>query len=340
MRGFLTAQEIKILEEAHLAAQQKRQADRIKTILLLNEGYEYATISHILRLDDSTIRRYYQEYQKGGIDELLEDHYHGSEAFLTPTQRQQLEVYLDEQVRPNASAVCAYVKEEWKIVYSIEGMTHLLHLLGFSYKKTRHIPGKADATKQEVFVKQYEELKRTKKPEDRIYFVDASHPHHNSMPAYGWIRRGETKDIRSNTGRARLNLNGAFNLEDLKVIVREDETINATSMIALIKQLEGAQPEGLIYLILDNARYNRSKMVNAYVKRHRRVKLLFLPPYAPNLNLIERLWKFFHEKKLYNHYYDTFLEFKTACLDFFDGIDQYREEIKIRLADNFQIIGT
>lgn len=339
MRDFLTTKEINILEEAHRAAQQKRQADRIKTMLLLNEGYDYGTIAHILRLDDSTIRRYYQEYQEGGIDGLLEDHYHGSGAFLTSQQLIQLETYLDAQMQPNAAAVCAYVKKQFQVAYSIEGMTHLLHTLEFSYKKTRHIPGKANAVKQEAFVQQYHEVKKTKGEKDRIYFVDASHPHHNSMPAYGWIRTGKTKEIRSNTGRARLNLNGAFNLEDVKVIIREDETINAISMIALMKQIEGAQPEGLIYVILDNTRYNRSKKVQAYVKRHRRIKLMFLPAYAPNLNLIERLWKFFHEKTLYNQYYDTFLEFKTACLDFFDGIDTYREELRKRLTDNFHIIG-
>lgn len=78
MRGFLSTQQVRILEEAHRAAQHKRQADRIKSILLLNEGYDYQTIAHILRLDDSTIRRYEREYQEGGIDGLLEDHYHGT----------------------------------------------------------------------------------------------------------------------------------------------------------------------------------------------------------------------------------------------------------------------
>lgn len=339
MKGFLTDQEETILEEAHRAAQHKKQADRIKAILLLNEGFSYETIAHILRLNDSTVRRYGKEYEQTGIDGLLENHYHGSDPLLTNNQRIQLEAYLDERVRPTAEAVCAWVKKQFGIDYSIEGMTHLLHRLGFSYKKTRHVPGKADAVKQEAFVVQYEQLKKDKKPEDRIYFVDASHPHHNSMPAYGWIRTGETKEIKSNTGRQRLNLNGALNLEGLEVIIREDDMINATSVIALLEQIEGAQPEGLIYLILDNARYNRSKKVAAYVKKHKRIKFMFLPPYAPNLNIIERLWKFFHEKTLYNTYYDSFKEFKTAVLDFFDGIQNYRGELQTRLTDSFQIIG-
>lgn len=339
MKKLLTDKEEMILEEAHRAAQHKKQADRIKAILLLNEGFSHEAIAHILRLDDSTVRRYYREYEQAGIDGLLEDHYQGSDPLLTKKQYTQLEAYLDERVCPNAETICAWVKEQFAVEYSIEGMTHLLHRLGFSYKKTRHIPGKADAVKQQAFVTQYKELKRTKKPEDRIYFVDASHPHHNSMPAYGWIRTGETREIKSNTGRQRINLNGALNLEGMDVVIREDDIINAISVIALLKQIEGVQPEGLIYLIMDNARYNRSKKVAAYVKRHKRIRLLFLPPYAPNLNIIERLWKFFHEKTLYNMYYDTFKEFKTAVLDFFENIDLYKGELQNRLTDSFQIIG-
>lgn len=339
MKKFLTDKEEMILEEAHRAAQHKKQADRIKAILLLNEGFSYESIAHILRLDDSTVHRYGNEYKQAGIDGLLEDHYHGSDPLLTEKQHTQLEAYLDERVCPNAEAVCAWVRERFAIEYSVEGMTHLLHRLGFSYKKTRHVPGKADAVKQQAFVAKYEQLKKYKKPEDNIYFVDASHPHHNSMPAYGWIRTGETKEIKSNTGRQRINLNGALNLEGMDVVIREDEMINAVSVIALLKQIEGVQPEGLIYLIMDNARYNRSKKVAAYVKRHKRIRLLFLPPYAPNLNIIERLWKFFHEKTLYNTYYGTFKEFKTAVFDFFENIGQYKGELQNRLTDSFQIIG-
>ena len=90
---------------------------------------------------------------------------------------------------------------------------------------------------------------------------------------------------------------------------------------------------------MDNARYNRSKKVDAYVKKHKRIRLMFLPSYAPNLNVIERLWKFFHEKTLYNTYYDTFKEFNTAVIDFFDTIDRYKGELRSRLTDSFQIIG-
>ena len=140
---------------------------------------------------------------------------------------------------------------------------------------------------------EYEKLKQTKGDEDPVYFMDAVHPQHNPVTAYGWIKRGEEQEVRSNTGRKRLNINGAINLEQLEPVVRYDDTINADSAIALLQQLEDLHLEATwIYVICDNARYYRSKAVTAYIKTSR-IKLIFLPPYAPNLNLIERLWKFF-----------------------------------------------
>jgi len=142
----------------------------------------------------------------------------------------------------------------------------------------------------------------------------------------------------SNTGRQRLNINGAVNTNTLQVVVRTDETIDAESTIALLKTLEKKHPAAKhIYVIADNARYYRSRLVRKYLKRSR-IKLIFLPPYAPNLNLIERLWKYFRKIVLYNHYYETFLEFKESCLAFFANIREHRAALRTLLTDNFEII--
>ncbi len=92
-----------------------------------------------------------------------------------------------------------------------------------------------------------------------------------------------------------------------------------------------------IYVILDNARYDRSKLVREYVQGSK-VELLFLPAYAPNLNLIERLWKFFKKRVLANQYYESYLDFKKACMAFFRNNKRYKPELESLLVDNFQII--
>ncbi len=121
--------------------------------------------------------------------------------------------------------------------------------------------------------------------------------------------------------------------------VRFDDTINTDSTIALFEQLEQVNLAATwIYVICDNARYYRSKAVKEYLKTSR-IELVFLPPYSPNLNLIERLWKFFKQKVLYNRYYESFEEFRTACEEFFTNPREYHRELRPLLTENFAIAG-
>ena len=296
MKDFLTPKEVSILKEAHYSSRFRKSADRIKAILFLNQGFTYEQTAKLLMLDDITIRRYEKEFKKEGLDGLLESHYLGSFSNLTKAQEEALKEHLKDKIYQTVQEVVAHVSKTYNKTYSIEGMTHLLHRLCFVYKKTKVIPGKVDLEKQEAFKKEYKALKQTKNPEDKIYFVDASHPHHNNRPFYGWIYKGEEKAIKTNTGRKRVNLNGAVNLEDMEITVLQEETINTNAMMRLVLTLEQKQETGEIYLILDNAGYNHSYLFSLFLEDHQRVHLKYLPPYSPNLNSIERLWKFYYKK--------------------------------------------
>lgn len=339
MKDFLTAREVIILQEAHHSSRLRRSADRIKTILCLNQGLSYEQIAKLLLLDETTVRRYYKEYQKTGADGLLENHYHGSKGFLTILQEQELIAHLKTHIYQTVKEVVVYINKTHNKNYSIEGMTHLLHRLGFVYKKTKQIPGKVDRVKQEQFKKEYCELKKTKESEDKIYFVDATHPQHNNMPFYGWIYKGETKTIKANTGRKRLNLNGALSLDNLDITVLSEETIDTYSMMRLVLTLEEKQDKGEIYLVVDNASYNHSYELQLFLEDHPRVHLKYLPPYSPNLNIIERLWKFFHQKHR-DKYFEKFKDFEETVLTFFKNINQYNQELRTLLADSFQTLPT
>ena len=207
------------------------------------------------------------------------------------------------------------------------------------------MPGKADREKQQAFITAYNQLKDNLGPEDRIYFVDAAHPHHNTRPGYAWIYQGERKEVASNTGRERVNLNGAVALptghhHTFELIVEDEPTINDEAMIRLIEQIKEVQPRGKIYLIEDNARYNHSYVMQAYIEQQERVEIIFLPAYSPNLNPIERLWKFYYEKVVQHEYYQTIQEFRGATHTFFTCLTQTMgDELTSRLTDNFQIIG-
>jgi transposase len=224
--------------------------------------------------------------------------------------------------------------------YSVSGVTDLLHRLGFSYKKPTHVPGKQDPEKQQAFVEDYEHIKATKGEKDAMYFADATHPQHNSVPAYGWIKKGQEKELKANCGRQRLNINGAINIETLEPVTGFYDTINAQTTIDLFKKLEAKHPEAdVIYIFVDNARYYRSCLLKEYVDGTK-IELMFLPPYSPNLNPIERYWKFFKKKVLNNRYYETFDEFKQVCKNFFRKRKKYFPELQSLLTENFHIQAT
>lgn len=338
MKSFLTPDEREILRESHRAEQVKRQADRIKTILYLDLGMSYEEVSRLLLLDEGTIRRYEKDYNKTGLDGLLTVHYQGGTSKLTSEQETQLVEELESKVYLSAKEICAYVKDTFQIEYTPEGMVHLLHRIGFVYKKAKQVPGKAEEEKQKKFIEQYEKTKEKKSSNDKIFFIDATHPHHNSIPSYGWIKKGETVEIKSNTGREKLNLNGAVNIQDCEVIIRAEETINADAVINLLQEIELKNSEAdNIYIILDNAPYNRAKKVQEYIKDSK-IELIFLPSYSPNLNIIERLWWFFKKEVLYNKYYDKFSDFKKIVMSFFENIHLHKDKLSRLLTDNFHII--
>ena len=170
-------------------------------------------------------------------------------------------------------------------------------------------------------------------------FMDATHPQHNPVISCGWIKRGKEHPIKSNTGRRRLNINGAIDVQRMSAQIRFDDTIDAISTIALFEQIERANPLAKrITIICDNARYYRSKAVSEYLENSR-INILFLPPYSPNLNLIERFWKFFKRQVLYNCYYEAFNDYKNACQRFFRELDSYAAQLRSLLTENFEIIG-
>lgn len=337
---MLTEEQVRELKLAHKQTREKRLADRIKAVLMVHFGFTYEQIKQALLLDEVTVRRYKKKFEEKGVTGLLECRYVGGQTRLTKTQEQELKLYLQENTKRTAKEIVDYIEKMYRVKFSVIGMTKLLHRLGFTYKKPKVIPGKADLLKQEEFLKLYQQTQNALGNKDRIYFADSTHPQHNTKPSYGWILKGKKNDkfVKTNSGRKRLNLNGVLNFKDKTTIVLEEKTINSKATINLLKAVKKKQPKGKVFLILDNASYHHSREVRNWLLHHRRFKLLFLPPYSPNLNLIERLWKFFHQKVTWNRYFETFEEFKNTALNFFKNINLYQKELSTLLTDNFQLL--
>lgn len=339
VKGFLWDDEVVEIKKQHKKCVVKRYADRLKAMILLNDGYSFEKVAEILILDDDTIRRWYHIFDDEGIKGLQRDLYKGGISKLDDGQLEALAVHLDENLFLTSKAVCHWVKSQWAIEYTESGMTGLLHSLGFSYKKPTVTPGKAPTEEvQRDFAAKIVETIENKGPEDQVYFADGVHPRLNPIAGYGWIRTGKRKEIPSHTGREHLNINGVVNAESHEAIVHDSEWINAQSTIELCEKIKKKQLLGLIIIFADNARYYKCKVMAAYLEANPRIKFIHLPSYCPNLNLIERLWKFYKKKILYQHYYPNLEKMREASLEFFENLNNYAEELKTLLTLNFQIV--
>lgn len=338
MKLNLTLSEQTEIKQLHRGCKQRKHADKLKAILLLDKGLSCVQVGEILLLDDDTVRTYRNRYLNQGAASLLDDKNKGTVPLLNHQQLGDLEEHLLENVYMDSKGIVVWVNSKFEISYSCSGINVLLKRLGFVYKKPVLTPCKADVEKQKTFIEEYKELKENLKSEDHIYFMDGVHPQHNTIASYGWIKRGETKHLKTNNGRQRTNINGALNLETKELIYVEDERINSQTMLALLHLILKNQKEGKIYIILDNARYYHANIVKEYMEEHPRIVLKFLPPYSPNLNIIERLWKIMKKKVVYNKFYLKFDDFRKAVIDFLENKLWVEDEFKNLLVDNFQII--
>jgi transposase len=184
-------------------------------------------------------------------------------------------------------------------------------------------------------------IAQVKGTKNKIYFLDPVHQIHNNANDYAWQMKGVkgTKQVKSNTGRRRLNIIGALDPITLEpIIILTEANCNTELMVSYLTHIREQNKEaGVIYAILDNAGYNRSYEVRD-IAQSLGIELIFLPPYCPNLNLIERLWKYFKKKVMKNKYYQTFEEFYNMVSLFFFNLSSNIEELKSLLTLNFGII--
>ena len=281
-------------------------------------------VSEALLLDDQTIRNYSALYTASGLEGLLAINYKGKPPKLTETQERKLCGMLDKQIYPTTKSICEIVWSEFETRYTVSGMTDLLHRLGFVYKKPKLVPGNPDDEAQQAFVKQFNDFVENKADNEAVIFMDAAHPIHNVISAFGWIRKDEDRELKTNTGRQRLNIHGGINIETHDIITLSSESnINAEATIQFLQYLESVYPAAAkIHCVCDNAKYHFCKKVDEFLETSR-IVLVPLPSYSPELNLIERVWGFFQRKILHNRYYKTFKEFRKACDGFFPDQKNY-----------------
>ena len=287
-------------------------------MVLLDRGWSCERVATALLLDDDTVRAWHRAYEQGGVEGLKTFGHEGSSSHLSREQEIALSDWIDAHCPRNTRKIGAWLKRTFGVSYSRSGLIALLHRLGFDYRKPEAMPRSLDDAKQQAFIDEYENLLNTMGADEAIAFVDAVHPTHQVRPAGCWARKKVAVAVEQTTGRDRLNIHGAINLETGQTQILAVEKVDALSFIKLLGEIEGTHTAmRLIHVFVDNASYHKADIVKEWLaKAGRKVVLHFLPPYCPHLDPIERLWGLMHDNVTHNRYYKTFGDFRREILKF------------------------
>ena len=335
----LTETELSRLTEMYKKEKNKTKANRINIILLLHKGYTGIEISNILNLDQDTITKWKSCYKNRTDEESwLDDAYQPYSGKLSFYFISLLRRYTDTFMVSNKKELMSFVEKSFSASYTPSGFNKLLHRIGLSYQTIHKLPGKCPVERQEAWIQSFEEkVQKMDFSSEVILFMDSVHPTHNSAYTKIWSKIGVPRWISSNTGRERLNISGAYNPIEPELVMIEGPTVNGELTIELFKKcLEKYSDKQTITIYLDNASYHKCKSVKNFIAGQDKIKLSFLPPYSPNLNLIERLWKFANEKVVNLKYYPEFSQFREKFLEFYNNLELYAKELKDRITFNFQ----
>ena len=222
--GFLSAKERTALQAViRHPSEIHGVARRANAILLLDDGWNCAKVAEALYLDDDTVRTWFKRYQAGGLDEMTVFDWKGRSGYLSRERLAELSARLGERLMRDSGEVAAYIAARWGVVYGPSGCVALLHRLGFEYKRPESLPARSDEARQAAFISRYDQLLNGLAADEVVYFADAVHPEYPSRPAHGRVRKGDKVALRRTSGRQRLNLHAALNLENFHCQVYTDD---------------------------------------------------------------------------------------------------------------------
>jgi len=313
-----------------------RVRQKMEVLWLKSQEFQHQEISLAAGVSNKTLVTYLRQYEQGGVERLKELRFYQPRSAMT-LHRTAIEAYFRDHPPATAKEAAAKIAELTGITRSTNQIRLFLKRCGMRWRVTGVLPAKADPVKQEYFKKHTLEplLEKAKAGKHAVFFVDAAHFVFGAFLSALWCFTRAW--IKAPYGRQRFNVLGAINATTHEVItITNTDYINSTSVCALLYRIKALNLAIPVSLVMDNARYQCCKRVKDLAQTLN-IELVFLPSYSPNLNLIERLWKFVKKQCLYGKYYPTFDAFTNsiqACLS--QTQTTHFKALQSLLAFNFQ----
>jgi transposase len=295
-----------------------------------------AEVGKFAELHRHTVGKWMHAYKQGGFEALCQFNYGTNKSTLENHSDSILKSF-SERPPMNSNEAKVRIEEMTGISRGPSQVRAFMKRHKLRYIKIGHIPAKADVEKQQQWVATTLEpvINEAQNGECQLLFMDAAHLILQPFICAMWcVAR---LFIKASAGRNRINILGAVNAITKEIITYNNTTfINAETIVTFLKQLRKHYGSVPLKIVLDNARYQHCQLVEEAAKQLN-ITLLFLPSYSPNLNIIERLWKFTKKTILYGKYYDSPAKFHLAITSFFQTINlKYDDNLKDLLTLKFQ----
>jgi transposase len=335
----------KEIERRRHETHDRRIYERLSALLWVAAGQDRFDVADLLGRSVRQVAEWLRLYRNAGLDALCTLHHQGDPGNLSAGQVERLKQEISTGRFRNSDQIRLWVEETFGVRYTRSGVKDLLRRVGASYHKVTGFLWKADPDKQQQFVKKYRRQRRAaRRPwsrRTRFYFVDACHPIWGLDLVFScWLLVGQRLLVGMGSGRKRLNILGAYCPDDheyLDLRLTRDN-INGEQFVNLLRLLRATHPETKRFVLyLDRAKYYGSPVVKAWLGRHPEFQLEPLPTYSPNLNLIERLWKFLRKRAL-SRWHKTFEAMQAAVSEVLDHLSDYRSELDTLMTENFHIV--
>jgi transposase len=341
----LSPEQRREIERRRKKTLDRRVYQRLTAVLTIAEGKSREEVAHLLGIGLSQLGEWLRIYRNKGLDALCILHYKGDPGKLTVAQANQLKEKISTGCFRNSDQIRHWIQSAFSINYSSSGVKELLKRLGVSCHKVTGFLWKADPDKQHAFVKRVARHQREAKRQDalrtRRYYVDACHPVWGlDLVFCCWLLVGQRLLVGMGSGRKRLNILGGYCPDDHEYVDYRltRDNINGEQFINFMRLLRSLHPETEKFILyVDGATYFRSAIVKAWLKRHPEFHLSRIPAYSPNVNLIERMWKFLRAKAL-SKWHKTFEDMQAAVSEVLDHLEDYRGELQTLMTETFHII--
>jgi transposase len=338
----LSEDERRVVNEERINHPSLQVRSKMLTIWLLHCGITREKAAEIAGVSRATVQRYVEAYRTGGLDGLRQSNVHKAVSEMAAFA-DIIRASFEEQPARTIAEACDRIEKLTGIRRSPTQVRKFLQDLGLKWQRIRAIPVPPKKTLAEHVQDQAEFLDNKLKPvldaaqagQGHVFFVDAAHFVFGTFLCCLWSFTRIF--MRAASGRQRFNVLGAWNAVTRKLIAVTNTTVvNTETMCELLRKIADLGLTGPITLVLDNARYQHNAVVQALAAQLG-ITLLFLPSYSPNLNLIERLWKFTKRRALYGRYHPTFRDFQAAIQEVLDGLSTtYAEQLASLMTLNFQ----